>query len=99
MRNASSPDKPLPQLPERISDTRTLQTDVCIGFPKRPRHRHSPDQRHPPLDAHLSLPDGLYKGRIQLDRDLLPEVNWSDFSIKVYAFVIKLLPPHLTLGL
>lgn len=84
MHRIPSPDKPLPQLPERISDTRTLQTDVCIGFPKRPRHRHSPDQKHPPLDAHLSLPDGLYKGRIQLDRDLLPEVNWSDFSIKYY---------------
>ena len=79
-------DKPLPPIPagkQGISDSRTLQTDVSIGFPKRPRNRMQPHERHPTLDAHSALPDGLYKGMLQLNKNMLPTVDWAGLSVKV----------------
>lgn len=77
-------DKPLPQLPSPgMSESRALQTDVSIGFPKRPRYRCEPGRKHPSLEAHKSLPDGLYKGKMQLDKHLLPAFDWSGFRVKV----------------
>ncbi|GBE83878.1 hypothetical protein SCP_0509350 [Sparassis crispa] len=82
------PDKPLPRLPgEWLSETRTLQTDVSVGFPKRPRMRVEPHQRHPSLSAHNALPDGLYKGKIQLDKHMLPAFKWTGLSIKYFLDV------------
>lgn len=89
----SNKEKPLPPIPaakQGISDTRTLQTDVSIGFPKRPRTRVQPHERHPSLDAHSSLPDGLYKGKIQLGKNVLPSIDWAGLSVKVC------LPPPIT---
>ncbi|EMD35360.1 hypothetical protein CERSUDRAFT_116150 [Gelatoporia subvermispora B] len=81
-------DKPLPQLPaEGASETRTLHTEVVIGFPKRPRMRMQPHQRHPSLDEYASLPDGLYKGKMPLDRHILPAINWDGLSVKYYIDV------------
>ena len=77
-------DKPLPQLPPPgMSESRALQTDVSIGFPKRPRYRCEPGHKHPSLEAHKSLPDGLYKGKIQLDKHLLPAFDWPGLRVKV----------------
>ncbi|PIL23310.1 hypothetical protein GSI_14621 [Ganoderma sinense ZZ0214-1] len=81
-------DKPLPQLPPPgMSETRALQTDVSIGFPKRPRYRCEPGRKHPSIEAHKSLPDGLYKGKIQLDKHLLPAFDWSGLRVKYYLEV------------
>jgi len=81
-------DKPLPELPPPgVLETRTLHTDVSIGFPKRPRGRVEPHQKHPTLDAHTSLPDGLYKGKMQLDKNMLPSIDWTGLSVKYFLQV------------
>lgn len=67
--------------PEGFSGTRTLYTDVCVGFPKRPRIRVEPGQ-HPPLNALAQLPDGLYKSKLQLNKHMIPSINWGDLSVK-----------------
>ncbi|KAF9219506.1 hypothetical protein BS17DRAFT_789147 [Gyrodon lividus] len=75
--------KPLPELPqESFSETRTLQTQVCIGFPKRPRTRKDPHSHQ-----NLNLPDGLYKGELDLSKDILPGVDWPGVSVKYYLDV------------
>ena len=80
----SQADKPLPQLPAPgISESRALYTDVCVGFPKRPRYRCEPHQKHPTLEEHKALPDGLYKGKIQLDKHMLPTFDWAGVRVKV----------------
>lgn len=77
-------EKPLPQLPSPgVNETRALHVDMCIGFPKRPRYRCEPHQKHPPLESHASLPDGLYKGKIQLDKHMLPAFDWAGLRVKV----------------
>jgi hypothetical protein len=69
--------KPLPELPqESFLETRILQTQVFIGFPKRPRIRSD-------LHSQQNLPDGVYKGELQLSKDMLPGVNWPGVSVKV----------------
>ncbi|KAJ8468336.1 hypothetical protein ONZ51_g9708 [Trametes cubensis] len=81
-------DKPLPQLPTvGFTDSRALHVDVCIGFPKRPRYRCEPHQRHPPLESHAALPDGLYKGKIQLEKHMLPTFDWVGLRVKYYLEV------------
>ncbi|THH32930.1 hypothetical protein EUX98_g1235 [Antrodiella citrinella] len=81
-------NKPLPDLPPPgVYETRTLQTDVSIGFPKRPRGRVEPNQKHPTLNVHTSLPDGLYKGKMQLDKNMLPSIDWSGLSVKYFIQV------------
>ncbi|KAI0631232.1 hypothetical protein C8Q77DRAFT_195003 [Trametes polyzona] len=81
-------DKPLPRLPSPgIHETRALHVDVCIGFPKRPRYRCEPHQKHPPLESHASLPDGLYKGKIQLEKHMLPAFDWAGLRVKYYLDV------------
>jgi hypothetical protein len=57
-------------------ETRTLNTQVHIGFPKRPRRVNCPKTQ-----AHT--PDGLYKGEIHLPKDMLPGVDWPGVSVKV----------------
>ncbi|KAA1472559.1 hypothetical protein DENSPDRAFT_778464 [Dentipellis sp. KUC8613] len=79
-------DKPLPELPTVITDSRILHTDVSIGFPKRPR-QHTDQSGHPSLHSQKSLPDGLYKGKMQLNKGMLPNVNWAGLSIKYYLEV------------
>jgi len=69
--------KPLPELPEVFfSETRTIKTQVNIGFPKRPRNPGGPK-------CQARLPDGLYKGKIKLSKDMLPGVDWPGVSVKV----------------
>ncbi|KAI0760363.1 hypothetical protein C8Q74DRAFT_222201 [Fomes fomentarius] len=81
-------EKPLPQLPSPgVYETRVLQTDMCVGFPKRPRYRMDPHQRHPSLESHKALPDGLYKGKIQLDKAMLPAFDWAGLCVKYYLEV------------
>ncbi|EIW55037.1 uncharacterized protein TRAVEDRAFT_153349 [Trametes versicolor FP-101664 SS1] len=81
-------EKPLPQLPSPgVNETRALHVDMCIGFPKRPRYRCEPHQKHPPLESHASLPDGLYKGKIQLDKHMLPAFDWAGLRVKYYLDV------------
>ncbi|THH19128.1 hypothetical protein EW146_g1996 [Bondarzewia mesenterica] len=75
-------NKPLPELPAVISESRILQTNVSIGFPKRPRHHTNP-RGHPSLESHSSLPDGLYKGRLRLSKSLPPSIDWPGLGIKV----------------
>ncbi|KIK92585.1 hypothetical protein PAXRUDRAFT_146998 [Paxillus rubicundulus Ve08.2h10] len=73
--------KPLPELPQQsFSETRILQTRVFIGFPKRPMTRPDPHSQH-------NLPDGFYKGELQLSKDMLPGVNWPGVSVKYYLDV------------
>ncbi|KAF8439095.1 hypothetical protein L210DRAFT_3612762 [Boletus edulis BED1] len=62
---------------EAFSVSRTLQTQVSVGFPKRPRAN----------DMAQNLPDGLYKGKVQLSKDMLPNVNWPGISVKHYLDV------------
>ena len=78
-------DKPLPDLPPNpgIMDTRTLHTDMSLGFPKRPRNRADSNQPPSPLDTDNSMPDGLYKGRMQLNKSMLPSIDWAGLSVKV----------------
>ncbi|KAJ6627860.1 hypothetical protein B0H10DRAFT_313478 [Mycena sp. CBHHK59/15] len=82
-------EKPLPRLPTQtaFSDTQTIHTGICIGFPKRPRHQQSGDKDHPSLHAHQVLPDGLHKTKIPLDRDMLPSIDWAGLSVKYYMDV------------
>lgn len=76
--------KPLPPAPLVVQESQTIQTSVSIGFPKRPRsHTQTTPGGHPSLDAHNALPDGLYKGRLQLNKGMLPSLEWHGISIKV----------------
>lgn len=83
-------DKPLPRIPSTelaaFSESRTLQTDVVVGFPKRPRGRVNHDRRASLADhGGSSLPDGLYKGRLQLpsEKNMLPGLDWPGLSVEV----------------
>ncbi|KAJ7666143.1 hypothetical protein DFH06DRAFT_1268270 [Mycena polygramma] len=78
-------EKPLPRLPTQtaFSATQTIHTDICIGFPKRPRHQPTSD-KHPSLQSHQALPDGLHKSKIPLNRDMLPSIDWAGISVKYY---------------
>ncbi|KAH7923436.1 hypothetical protein BV22DRAFT_1106086 [Leucogyrophana mollusca] len=79
--------KPLPQLPtESFSESRIIQTQICIGFPKRPRSRRNGTSSSTP-EPQPNLPDGLYKGKIQLSKDMLPGVDWPGVSVKYYLDV------------
>ncbi|KAJ7108539.1 hypothetical protein C8R44DRAFT_713774 [Mycena epipterygia] len=82
----SETEKPLPRLPTQtaFSETQTLHTGICIGFPKRPRHQQSSTKVHPSLQAHQTLPDGLHKAKIPLNRDMLPSIDWAGVSVKYY---------------
>ena len=89
LRSASSINKELPPLPPpsptspaAYTETKTLQTRMSIGFPKRPRSACAPDE-HPSLAEHAALPDGLYKGKIHLDPQLLPSIDWAGLNVKV----------------
>ena len=82
-------DKELPALPPpsppgafAYTEARTLQTRMSIGFPKRPRSACAPDE-HPSLEAHAALPDGLHKGKINLNPQLLPSIDWAGLNVKV----------------
>ena len=67
-------NKALAELPqEAFSTSRTLLTQISVGFPKRPRVNN----------VSQNLPDGLYKGKVQLTKDMLPSVDWPGFSVKV----------------
>ncbi|KAJ8081755.1 hypothetical protein PM082_007601 [Marasmius tenuissimus] len=81
-------EKALPRLPMQtvFSESRPLHTSICIGFPKRPRHQAGPE-KHPSLDSQNSLPDGLYKARFVLSRNMLPSIDWSGVSVKYYLDV------------
>ncbi|KAK0203406.1 hypothetical protein DFS33DRAFT_1383665 [Desarmillaria ectypa] len=80
--------KPLPQLPAHavFSESNTIHSSICIGFPKRPRH-HGGSNTHPSLQIHATLPDGLHKSKIILDKDMLPSIDWVGLSIKYYLDV------------
>lgn len=88
IRSAFSINKELPPVPPpppsavAYTQTRTLQSRMSIGFPKRPRSACAPDE-HPSLEAHAALPDGLYKGKIDLNPQLLPSIDWAGLNIKV----------------
>lgn len=89
IRSAFSVNKELPALPPpsppgatAYTETRTLQTRMSIGFPKRPRSACAPDE-HPSLEAHASLPDGLHKGKINLNPQLVPSIDWAGLNVKV----------------
>nr|GAT52931.1 predicted protein [Mycena chlorophos] len=78
-------EKALPRLPTQttFSSTQTIYNGICIGFPKRPRHQQG-REKHPPLNAHQALPDGLQKSKIPLNRDMLPSIDWAGVSVKYY---------------
>ncbi|KAH9478449.1 hypothetical protein JR316_0008904 [Psilocybe cubensis] len=91
----SSPtqEKPLPQIPVNpliFSDTRTIQTEFCIGFPKRPRQLFD-KENHPSLETIAALPDGLHKAKINLNKDMLPCIDWGGVSVRYYLDVSVLL--------
>lgn len=77
--------KPLPRLPAQtvFSETYSLRTSICIGFPKRPRRHGGNADRHPSLEEHVALPDGLHKAKFLLDKDMLPSIDWAGISVKV----------------
>ncbi|KAF5390852.1 hypothetical protein D9757_004539 [Collybiopsis confluens] len=77
-------NKDLPRLPMHavFKDSRLLHTSICIGFPKRPRQHPRGDQNHPSLEAQSSLPDGLHKAKFNLNKDMLPSIDWSGVSVK-----------------
>ena len=89
IRSASSINKELPPLPPQsppsavsYTEAKTLHTRMSIGFPKRPRSACAPDE-HPSLEAHAALPDGLYKGKVNLNPQLLPSIDWAGLNVKV----------------
>lgn len=86
VRLAFSVNKELPPLPSPGAvaqvETRTLETRMSIGFPKRPRSACPPNE-HPSLEAHAALPDGLYKGKINLSPQMLPSIDWAGLNVKV----------------
>ena len=86
-------EKPLPEPPPTAtSKWRTLSTRMCIGFPKRPRNRCGPDG-HPALESYKALPDGLYKDKIQLSKDMLPCIDWAGLTTKVWSRLVWLAGP------
>jgi hypothetical protein len=82
--NKELPPLPPPSPPSAVAhvETRTLETRMSIGFPKRPRSACTPNE-HPSLEAHTTLPDGLYKGKISLGPKLLPSIDWAGLNVKV----------------
>lgn len=68
--------------PQRVTDSRTLHTDVSVGFPKRPKGR-SRAGSHPSLETVSALPDGLYKGNIPLQKGWFPSIHWRGLRIEV----------------
>lgn len=82
--NSVTRQKPLPQIPapQPFSETRALKNDLCIGFPKRPRQQFD-TKSHPSLETIASLPDGLHKTQIHLNRDMLPSIDWGAVNVKV----------------
>jgi hypothetical protein len=71
--------KPLPELPQvSFSETHTVKTQLSVGFPKRPRHPNEPG-----TECQAYLPDGLYKGKFRLSKDIIPGVDWPGVSVKV----------------
>ncbi|KAF7325802.1 hypothetical protein MKEN_00430800 [Mycena kentingensis (nom. inval.)] len=76
----SSPLLPTPP-PTTFTDTQLVHKSMSIGFPKRPRQSA---KNHPTLEAHRSLPDGLFKDKIALHRDMLPSINWGGISLKYF---------------
>ena len=82
--NKELPPLPLPSLPSAgaHAETRILETRMSIGFPKRPRNACAHNE-HPSLEAHVALPDGLYKGKINLSPQLLPSIDWAGLNVKV----------------
>ncbi|KAJ7064975.1 hypothetical protein C8F01DRAFT_783906 [Mycena amicta] len=85
----SRPPPRLPSPPPTFSDTQLVHKTMSIGFPKRPRQSTN-GKNHPSLEAHRSLPDGLFKGKIPLNPDMLPSINWGGISLK-YFFNISVL--------
>jgi hypothetical protein len=78
-----SREKPLPELPtQTFLEMRLIRNDMCIGFQKKPRFQCEAGA-HPPLDAQLSLPDGLYKAKISLSDDMIPCMDWYGLLVKV----------------
>ncbi|KAJ7032374.1 hypothetical protein C8F04DRAFT_658057 [Mycena alexandri] len=71
-------------------DIQTVYKGISIGFPKRPRHRASDQKTYPSLEEHRSLPDGLYKDKIPLNREILASINWGGISVK-YFFEVSVL--------
>jgi hypothetical protein len=73
--------KPLPDLPQvkPFTESRTLYTSFNLGFPKRPKHtgRKRDDS---------SLPDGLFKANIPLQKTMLPSIDWGGISVKVSVY-------------
>ncbi|KAJ7185203.1 hypothetical protein C8R46DRAFT_1287558 [Mycena filopes] len=84
--NSSSPRPPQPL----FSDTQTVYSGISIGFPKRPRHRAGGGKGHPSLEEHRALPDGLYKDKITLNREILASINWGGIEVK-YFFEVSVL--------
>jgi hypothetical protein len=91
-------DKPLPRVPSTespaFSESRVIVTDHYNGFPKRPKI-HGNGHQSVPMDPTptSALPDGLYKGNIQLYKDMVPAIDWPGVSVKVRGFFYY----HLTL--
>ncbi|KAF7426121.1 hypothetical protein PC9H_008487 [Pleurotus ostreatus] len=81
-------EKPLPRLPMEtsLSETNSLHSSMCIGFPKRPRNPCG-DQKHPSLATQHMLPDGLHKSKIPLNSAMLPSIDWIGISVKYYVDV------------
>ncbi|KAG2353512.1 hypothetical protein BDR07DRAFT_1433068 [Suillus spraguei] len=79
--------QPLPELPQvSFSETHTVKTQLSVGFPKRPRHPNDPGGS----DCRAYLPDGLYKGKFRLSKDMIPGVDWPGVSVKYYLDVTVL---------
>lgn len=79
---------PQSRLPTQIvfNESKIVQSSVCLGFPKRPRHRCAPNS-HPPLESQSTLPDGLQKTKITLDTHMLPCIDWGGVRVKYYLDV------------
>lgn len=73
-----------------VSDSRTLHTDVSVGFPKRPKGRTPTPGSHPSLETVSALPDGLYKGNIPLHREWFPSLQWDQLNIEVWKVLFLL---------
>ncbi len=47
------------------------------------------NKSHPSLETIASLPDGLHKTRIPLNRDMVPGIDWGGISVKVGVYIYR----------
>ncbi|KAH8829052.1 hypothetical protein DL96DRAFT_1026113 [Flagelloscypha sp. PMI_526] len=85
--------KPLPRIQKQTVWTQSQILHTCFspGFPKRPRLNFE-GRKHPSIEEVASLPDGLFRNKIPLDKNILGSIDWPGVSVKVHFFLVAVKP-------